>query len=70
MQTKKGEKSLAQMQDENETALTRIIGLSIETRPDYITTYEIERLRKLGVTKVEVGVQHLDDSVLKETNVT
>lgn len=67
MQTKKGEKSLAQMQKENETALTRIIGLSIETRPDYITTYEIERLRKLGVTKVEIGVQHLDDSVLKET---
>lgn len=67
MQTKKGEKSLAQMQKENETAPTRIIGLSIETRPDYITTYEIERLRKLGVTKVEIGVQHLDDSVLKET---
>ncbi|HAT68007.1 MAG: hypothetical protein A2481_01980 [Candidatus Yonathbacteria bacterium RIFOXYC2_FULL_47_9] len=67
MQTKKGEKSLAQMQKENETAPTRIIGLSVETRPDYITTYEIERLRKLGVTKVEIGVQHLDDSVLKET---
>jgi elongator complex protein 3 len=67
MQTKKGEKSLSQMQDENETAPTRIIGLSIETRPDYITTYEIERLRKLGVTKVEIGVQHLDDAVLKET---
>lgn len=67
MQTKKREKTLAEMQHDNETAPTRIIGLSIETRPDYITTYEIERLRKLGVTKVEIGVQHLDDSVLKET---
>lgn len=67
MQTLKGVKSLAQLQDENETALTRIIGLSIETRPDYITTNEIERLRTLGVTKVEVGVQHLDDTILKET---
>jgi len=67
MQTKKGEKSLAEMQDDNETAPTRIIGLSIETRPDYITTYEIERLRALGVTKVEIGVQHLDDEILKKT---
>jgi len=66
-QTAKGAKSLADLQHDNETAGTRIIGLSIETRPDYITTYEIERLRKLGVTKVEIGVQHLDDAVLKET---
>lgn len=67
MQTKKGTKSLAELQNENETAGARIIGLSIETRPDYITTYEIERLRALGVTKVELGVQHLDDAVLKVT---
>ncbi|MEK7568580.1 MAG: tRNA uridine(34) 5-carboxymethylaminomethyl modification radical SAM/GNAT enzyme Elp3 [Patescibacteria group bacterium] len=67
MQTPKGVKSLAELQNENETAGTRIIGLSIETRPDYITTYEIERLRLLGVTKVEIGVQHLDDAVLKQT---
>ena len=66
-QTAKGVKSLALLQDENETAPTRIIGLSIETRPDYITTVELERLRSLGVTKVEIGVQHLDDSVLKLT---
>lgn len=65
MQTKKSAKSLAELQNENETAGTRIIGLSVETRPDYITTYEIERLRLLGVTKVEIGVQHLDDAVLR-----
>src|SRR3989344_7399768 len=45
---------LLQLQDENERAKCRIIGLSIETRPDYITDFEIERLRKLGVTKVEI----------------
>ncbi len=55
---------LLQLQDENERALCRIIGLSIETRPDYITETEIVRLRMLGVTKVEIGVQHLDDDVL------
>ena len=58
---------LLKLQDENERAKCRIIGLSIETRPDYITDFEIERLRKLGVTKVEIGVQHLDDDVLKLT---
>lgn len=65
--TPKGAKPLALLQTENETASTRIIGLSIETRPDYITTIELERLRALGVTKVELGVQHLDDEVLKLT---
>lgn len=66
-QTRKGEKSLGELQTENETAGSRIIGLSIETRPDYITTVELERLRMLGITKVELGVQHLDDEVLKRT---
>src|SRR3989338_1723270 len=58
---------LLKLQEENEHACCRIIGLSIETRPDYITDFEIERLRALGVTKVEIGVQHLDDDVLKLT---
>lgn len=58
---------LNKLQDENEHAKARIIGLSIETRPDYITEFEIGRLRTLGVTKVEIGVQHLDDDVLKLT---
>ncbi len=67
MQTGKMTKSLAELQTDNETAPTRIIGLSIETRPDYITRYELERLRALGVTKVEIGVQHLDDEIFKKT---
>lgn len=58
---------LKKLQNENEHAQARIIGLSIETRPDYITEFEIARLRTLGVTKVEIGVQHLDDAVLKQT---
>lgn len=58
---------LNQLQERNEEAHARMIGLSIETRPDYITAYEVVRLRKLGVTKVEIGVQHLDDDVLRRT---
>lgn len=57
-------KTLEELQQENETAGARIIGLSIETRPDFITEEELNRLRRLGVTKIEIGVQHLDDAVL------
>jgi len=58
------ELTLEELQHENETAGARIIGLSIETRPDYIDEAELSRLRWLGVTKIEIGVQHLDDAVL------
>jgi len=49
----------------NEKAENRIVGLSIETRPDWINQKEIKRLRMLGVTKVELGVQSLEENVLK-----
>lgn len=57
--------SLEELQKINESSHARIIGLSIETRPDYITPVELKWLRYLGVTKVELGVQHLDNNVLE-----
>lgn len=63
-QLKEGELSLEALQKINETAKARIIGLSIETRPDYVNLEELNNLRRLGVTKVEIGVQHLDQYVL------
>ncbi|MFH1423850.1 MAG: tRNA uridine(34) 5-carboxymethylaminomethyl modification radical SAM/GNAT enzyme Elp3, partial [Candidatus Nealsonbacteria bacterium] len=50
----------------NEKAEHRIIGLSVETRPDFITDKEIIKLRELGVTMVELGVQSIYDDVLKK----
>ncbi len=58
-------KSLEETQRQNEVAKYRIIGLSIETRPDFISPKEIKRLRELGVTMVELGVQSVYDNVLK-----
>ncbi len=52
---------------ENETADVRCIGINIETRPDFIDEKEIRQLRKLGVTKVEMGVQTTDDKVQELT---
>ena len=58
-------KSLNEEQKKNEKAKCRIIGLTVETRPDLITKKEVIWLRKLGVTKVELGAQILDDKILK-----
>ena len=46
----------------NETAAHRNVGLVIETRPDEITPHELAWLRRLGVTKVQMGAQSLDDA--------
>ena len=55
--------SLQLAQTQNETAPSRIIGINIETRPDYMNASEVRYLRKLGVTHVELGVQTLSDEV-------
>jgi elongator complex protein 3 len=57
--------SLNKTQSLNEKAKHRIIGLSIETRPDFITEKEIKELRRMGATMVELGVQSLYDDVLR-----
>ncbi|MBI2042010.1 MAG: tRNA uridine(34) 5-carboxymethylaminomethyl modification radical SAM/GNAT enzyme Elp3 [Candidatus Nealsonbacteria bacterium] len=49
----------------NETAKHRIVGLSVETRPDFINPEEIRWLRELGATMIELGVQSIYDDVLK-----
>lgn len=49
----------------NETAAHRNVGLVIETRPDEITPDEVAWLRRLGVTKVQLGAQSLDDHILE-----
>jgi elongator complex protein 3 len=49
----------------NESAAHRNVGLAVETRPDEITPDELAWFRSLGVTKVQMGVQSLDDSILE-----
>ncbi len=56
--------SLEEAQQRNEEARYRNVGLSVETRPDLVTVEEVWRLRRLGVTKVQLGLQSLDDEVL------
>ena len=56
--------SLEEAQRLNETAPHRNVGLVVETRPDCITSAEVRWLRWLGVTKVQLGAQSLDDRIL------
>jgi elongator complex protein 3 len=56
---------LVQAQRKNENSPHKNVGLVIETRPDQINQDEILRLRYLGVTKVQMGAQSLDDRILE-----
>jgi elongator complex protein 3 len=58
-------RTLAFEQKKNERAKYRIIGVTLETRPDYINNKEIAQMRELGCTRVELGVQAIDDKILK-----
>ena len=60
-----GEGELLEAHTTNETTHHRNVGLVIETRPDEITPDEIRWLRYLGVTKVQMGAQSLDDHILE-----
>ena len=50
---------------QNENAQSRSVGLVIETRPDWINEAEIVKFRKLGATKIQIGIQSLDDKVME-----
>jgi len=57
--------SLEDAKKKNEIAKHRCVGLTLETRPDYITKKEVKWFRYLGATRVELGVQSVFDDVLK-----
>lgn len=58
-------KTLEKAQIYNESADRKIVGISVETRPDWINEDEIRLMRELGVTKVQIGAQAFDNKILK-----
>ncbi|MCE5296071.1 MAG: tRNA uridine(34) 5-carboxymethylaminomethyl modification radical SAM/GNAT enzyme Elp3 [Euryarchaeota archaeon] len=52
----------------NETAPHRCIGMTIETRPDSFDPAMADHVMSLGTTRVEFGVQLLDDDILRAVN--
>ena len=61
-------KSLEEEITENETSNYRIIGLTLETRPDNISPENIQDYCRWGVTRMQIGVQHFNDEILKKIN--
>jgi len=55
--------SLEEARRLNEETEHRCVGLCIETRPDFCGEEEIARMLDFGATRVELGVQTLDDEV-------
>ncbi|MFC1928229.1 elongator complex protein 3 [Chloroflexota bacterium] len=49
----------------NETASHRCTGLCIETRPDWCQREQIDRMLEFGTTRVELGVQILDNEIYR-----
>ncbi len=60
--------TLVEAQMINANGERRNVGLVVETRPDHVTPDELRWLRYLGVTKVQIGLQSLDDRVLALNN--
>lgn len=53
-------------QKKNEKAKIKCVALAIETRPDYGKLEQGNQMLKLGCTRVELGIQSVDDNVLKK----
>jgi ELP3 family radical SAM enzyme/protein acetyltransferase len=59
---------LLQEQLLNESARCKIIGVTLETRPDTINAPMLVELRRFGCTRVQLGIQHTDDAILTLVN--
>jgi Radical SAM superfamily len=52
----------------SEQAMTKCIGITIETRPDYCLKPHLTEMLQYGCTRIEIGVQSIYESVARETN--
>ena len=59
---------LASAQLANETAASRMIGLTIETKPDWAMEKDVDLSLELGCTRYELGVQTVFDDILRATH--
>ena len=64
----KKSKDMSEAKKVNETAKHRCVALCIETRPDMANQDHIEKMLKWGTTRIELGVQLIDDEIYKKIN--
>ncbi|MBL7002236.1 MAG: tRNA uridine(34) 5-carboxymethylaminomethyl modification radical SAM/GNAT enzyme Elp3 [Nitrosopumilus sp.] len=61
-------KDLQEAKSINEHALIRNVGFTIETKPDYCKKEHVDLMLSYGITRVEIGVQSLQERVYKIVN--
>ncbi len=61
-------KDLETAKEANETTQIRNVGFTIETKPDYCKQKHVDMMLDYGVTRIEIGVQSLQESVYKIVN--
>ncbi len=61
-------KTLEEVKRLSEKSKRRLIGLTIETRPDYCTEPYVDRMLNYGATRVEIGIQTVFDEIYKKNN--
>jgi elongator complex protein 3 len=57
-------RDIGSVESDNETSSIRCVAITFETRPDWCRREHVDHMLRLGVTKVELGVQHVDDAIL------
>jgi len=65
LKIEKLKKDLLVEQRKNEKAKHRIVGLTLETRPDFINEKTVWEMREQGCTRIELGAQTVDEQILK-----
>jgi elongator complex protein 3 len=65
---KRSSRNLEHAKKLNEKARHRCVALCIETRPDFCTEEHVKKILRWGATRVELGVQAIDDSIYRKVN--
>ncbi|HKT22350.1 MAG TPA: radical SAM protein, partial [Nitrososphaerales archaeon] len=59
---------LRSAQEANESAASRCVGLTLESKPDWCRPRDVDLMLGYGITRLEIGVQSLRDEVLAKSN--
>jgi elongator complex protein 3 len=61
-------RTLEEAQARAELSETRNVGLTVETKPDWCKRPHVDQMLRFGATRVEIGVQVIDDHIYELTN--
>ncbi len=63
-----GSRTLQEAKQNNESASIRNVGFTIETKPDYCKKKHVDWMLDYGITRIEIGVQSLQERVYEIVN--